>query len=913
MTSSLQTIRDIWEADDLGGREVIVRSNSGLASAIDALAASGGGIVRLDPAGGPYDVSVRGHRGPDGPLVITSIDAERPATVHSLNITRSERVAIADVKLDGGEADRQPEGLVYDGRDVVLVGIEATGRANGFLDGTGDTQRGDSALLVRESQDVTIVDSTFHALNHGIGALNTTGFRMIRNDISGIQGDGFRGGGLQDALFEGNHFHDFYGSTQVLNHSDMLQLWSTNVDLLNARIVIRDNVFDAGEMAATQTIFIGHEAYGRPDRGPSDAYEDILVEGNVIFNGARNGIVVWATNNAVIRDNTVLWNKDATTKTTAESRPGNDVPWIIASDMPGVVVENNITANFRVGDNARYAEFRAQNTILDFRDPNDPNYAYDHFVNLEDGGDARDLSLRTDSPFYGETGAPLSSSSGQDAGEPVPSAPPATEEPAPSAPSVTDELAPSAPPATEEPAPSAPPVTADPDDYIVLDFSRGAEDLSSYGTAFSIRGTDYLGDGTFLLRPDTGLAIDRGEAHLTNLEAFEIEVGFRKAEAGGSGALVGQHGRLEGEILSDGGIRFSLATTEGSFVLRTEPGLVGDTQARDLILAFDGPAGTMSISLDGTLVAEAAAGGILAENGGHTLTLGKAFEPNVEAEIDSFAVRAPGASAAAPAPAEPTLGGDSAGDPAPALEILKEIDFDGVMSDGIRLVDPDGTGAADAVGRDGSGFALDGRSKVIVSDRADVLEGSSGFEMSTFIAKDAAGGAGTILSIYSNMALKVLSDGSLAFWLKTGTDSYKVQTEAGLLSTTEWTEVGVRFDGAAGEMGILLGGEEVATGLARGALPEDMAHHLMVGRAFGGAVEARIDDVVLGVDPASGADQFEFAAPDGEADSLAAASYVAAADHGDDAVDRTADASIDVSGLDAAALTVDLSDALLVG
>ena len=917
MTNSLDTIREAWGTDDLGAAEVIVRANADLGAAIDAVAAAGGGTIRLDAAGGPYDVSVRGHRGADGPLVITSLDPEAPATIRKLDIIRSEKVAVADLKLDGGAADRQGEATVSEGTDVVLVGIEATGRADGFLDGTDAAQRGDSALLVRESQDVTIADSTFHGFNHAIGAVNTNGLKVIGNDISGIQGDGFRGGGIQDALFEGNHFHDFYGSTQVLNHSDMLQLWSSNVGQINARIVIRDNVFDAGEMAATQTIFIGHEAYGRPQYGPSAAYEDITIEGNVIYNGARNGIVVTATNNAVIRDNTVLWSKDATTKRTAESDPANDVPWIRASDMPGLVVENNVAPNISTGNGALDAALRAQNTILDFLDASSPNYAYDHIVNLEGGdGDARDLEIRTDSPLFGVAGAPMSSPTGQQGVEALLSQSPIAG--APLGVSLTAELsradgaplgegasyvwrldgdlafegrtldwvfdAPgrhvvvlevTAPDGRTDSIVRAVDIAAP--ELVAFDFARGIEDLSAYGAEFAVRGEDHLGDGTFLLRPDTSLVLGRRETQLTNLEAFEIEVGFRKSEAGGSGALVGQHGRLEAEILRDGGVRFELITTEGRFDVRTGPGLVLDAEAHDLVLGFDGGGGRMTITLDGALVAEGPASGMLTANGGHTLMLGKAWETNLEAEVDSFVVRVPttvdadairGAATPHVDPAPEPFVEDISYDPAasaaaPEMTTLKEIDFDGTASEGIVLRDPAGANAAGAEGRDGMGFALDGRSKVIVSDRSDAIEGAHAFEMTAAFARDAADGAGSILSVHGSMDLKVSADGTLSLWLVTDAGEYRARTEPGAIEGTAWHEVGIRFDGAKGEVAILVDGAAAATAEARGAMPEGMTQHLMVGRAWGGGVEGRVDDVALSV-ATGGAGMPAYAAPHGD-------------------------------------------------
>ena len=914
MTNSLQTIQDAWGLAAIDGPEIVVRSNAELKAALDAIGDAGGGTILLDAAGGPYDVSVRGHRGADGPLVITSLDAQDPATVRSLDVYRSETVAVADVKLDGGAADRKGEASISQSEGIVIAGIEATGRGDGFLSEDGDAQRGDSAFLVRDSRDVTIADSTFFGLNHAVGAVNTTGFRMIGNDVSGIQGDGFRGGGIQDALFEGNHFHDFYGSTQTLNHSDMIQLWSSNVGQINARVVIRDNVFDAGEMAATQTIFIGHEAYGRPERGPSAAYEDITIEGNVIFNGARNGIVVTATKNAVIRDNTVLWSKDATTKTNATSDPTNDVPWIRASDMPGLVIENNVAPNISTGNGALDAALRAQNTVLDFLDASSPNYAYDHIVNLEGGdGDARDLEIRADSPFFGVAGAPMSSPAGQQGVEALLSQSPIAGAPlgvsldaglsradgtplgedgatyvwrldgglafegatldwvfdAPGRHMVTLEV--TAPDGRTDTIERAVDIAAP--ELAAFDFAQGVQDLSAYGAEVAIRGEDHLGDGTFLLRPDTGLSMGRKEAQLTNLEAFEIEVGFAKSTAGATGALVGQHDRLEVGILPDGGIRFELNTTEGRFDVRTSPGLVLDAESHDLVLGFDAGAGTMTITLDGALVAEGPAGGMLTANGGHTLGLGKSFEPNVEAEIDSFVVRVPQTvdadairdaatvhvpDASEPEPAVQDISFEepaATAAPSPEMAVVKEIDFDGIASEGIVLRDPAGANDAGVVGMDGAGFALDGRSKVILSEGSDAIEGAHAFEMTAAIARAAPDAAGTIMGVHGSMSLHVSSDGTLGLWLATDAGEYRARTEAGALDGTGWHQVGIRFDGARGEMAIVLDGQDAATAEAHGAMPAEMHHHLMVGRAFGGGLEGRVDDVrlAIGEDCAGGA------------------------------------------------------------
>jgi hypothetical protein len=255
---------------------------------------------------------------------------------------------------------------------------------------------------------------------------------------------------------------------------------------------------------------------------------------------------------------------------------------------------------------------------------------------------------------------------------------------------------------------------------------------------------------------------------------------------------------------------------------------------------------------------------MLTANGGHTLTLGKAFEPNIEAEIDTFAVRVPqtvdaGAIRDAAVPYEDRAPGaviddilfedegDKGASPASEMAVLKEIDFDGVASEGIVLRDPAGANDARTEGADGAGFALDGRSKVIVSDRADAIEGAHAFEMTASIAKDAPDAKGTIMSAHGSMDLSVASDGTLDLWLRTDEGEYRARTEAGTLDGTGWHEVGIRFDGARGEMAIVVDSRDAATAEAHGAMPEDMHHHLMVGRAFGGGLEGRVDDVRLAI------------------------------------------------------------------
>ena len=904
MTNSLQIVRDTWDMPEFGGaREIVVRSNAELMDALRTLEKGEGGTVLLEADGGPYNVELRNFGGEDTPILITSLDPETPAIVERMLMVGASHVALTDVRMER-VTEGGPGGTVFvvDSQNVAFAGIRANSTADGFLAEDGDAQQGASFASIHRSDNVLIADNVTTNHFHAFGMREITNLVFTGNDISGVQGDGFRGGGIQDALFEGNYFHDFHGSTQTLNHTDMLQLWSQGIGQSNQRVVIRDNVFDAGTGAATQTIFIGHEAYGRPHLGNPAAYQDITIEGNVIYNGARNGIAVGPTENLTVRDNTVLWNKAATAKNTAHSEGGTDVPWIKVPAGPGLVLENNIAAGIITGDAAQNALIPQNNVLLEMSNPTHPNYVNTHFVNVgTSGGDARDLELRPDSPLYGVAGAPLSSPAG-DVGaggvEALMSVGEILGAPLGASFSAAFSRLDGAP--AEEGAtyvwrledgrafegetfawafetPGRHVVTlemtaadgrtdtierivdlADPK-LLHIDFSEGARDLSEHEAVFSLRG-DPVRDGAFHLGDGRSLAVGFHETQLKNLDVFEIALTFRKDAVDGSGALVGQHQRLDVEILRDGGVAFEVVTNEGTFKIRSEPGAVLDTGWHELNLVFDSHQGTMSIALDGAVIATGEAAGTMTENRGHTIHLGKPWEPDLDAQIAEFTITAPSTvdpaairEAAVPylEPAAPAAAAtldeivfDIVEPAAPEMNILKEVDFDGTMTSGIRLMDHGPGGDILAEGRSGQGFVLDGHNQVYVSVKGDAIESLSAFDMTVALAKDEAGGAGTVMGIHATMGLEVRSDGSLKLWMNSD-GRFEIETGAGLVASTDWNDVGIRLDGEDGRMAILLNGEEVASGAGPAEMPEQLFQHLVVGRAWGGSVKGRVDDVVL--------------------------------------------------------------------
>ncbi len=790
---------------------------------------------------------------------------------------------------------------MYGASNIAFVGLEAENRAEGFLSENGEFVQADSFMLMRESKDVLVTDSTISNYFGGFGALETTGLTITGNDVSGLQGDGFQGGGIQDLLIEGNYFHDFHGSTQSINHSDMVQLWSYNTRQGNERVTVRDNVFDTGTGAVTQTIFFGHEAFKDPSVGNSDPYQDVTIEGNVIYNGAFHGISVSAGVNTVVRDNTLLWNRDAKMENAAGERLATTAPTINISSYGDPVVENNIAGAVFNGNPADASRMRSENTILEMFDASSPNYVHTHFVNATGvDGDARDFELRPDSPLYGVRGAPMSSPTGGEGAEVLMTN--GSISGAPMAASLSADLsrvdgvlagedttyvwrledgrafegetfewvfdtpgghvvrlemttADGRTDAIERTIEIADPVLMN------VDFSKGAQDLSAYGTDFSLTGDD-AADGTFALHDRSSMALSRGETHLQNVDALEIDVTFRKDDVSGKGFLIGQHNRLGGEIRADGSIRFELNTSEGWHYVTTAPGLVLDTGWHDVAFAFDSTVGEMTIALDGVTVATGPVAGLLQGNGGHTIMLGKNWADNLEAEIAAVAIVAPesidpdtirdAAVPYEPAP-EPnaslkdiSLILDGSAPTSPEMEVIKQADFDGLMTTGMLLKDYGDSGDMIATGREGQAFVLDGEDLVIVSNRADALEGVEYFDMTVALSKDEAGGSGTVMGIHSTMQLEVMADGALRLWMRSG-EQFEIRTEADLVSDTDWHEVGIRLDGWTGRMAILMDGEEVASGVGPTEMPETMHHHLVLGGGWGSSIEGRVDDFSLAV------------------------------------------------------------------
>ncbi len=341
---------------------VTVTTSAELSAALASLTGSGGGTILLDPSGGPYDIFANGLGDANNPVLIKGLDPTNPPLVTNIYLLNSSYITMTGLLVDSSSAPSGVHDLRVSNSDhIEFVGNVMTSTANGYLDSSGTATKGASAVLIRNSSDILFADNTLSNYYHGAGFLEVTGLRFEGNELFGLQGDGFRAGGLVNATISNNYMHDFYGSDQTINHSDFIQIWSTNATIVTSNVEISGNILDTSGNAISQGIFIGNEQM-RGGGTNGSYYDDIRIHDNVIHAATWHGIAVEWTTNAQVYDNAVLLDDKV------QLPPGSQqpVPWILISNSPNASAYGNLSSKVTVngiGDDG------TQNRLLDYSDP----------------------------------------------------------------------------------------------------------------------------------------------------------------------------------------------------------------------------------------------------------------------------------------------------------------------------------------------------------------------------------------------------------------------------------------------------------------------------------------------------------------------------------------------------------------
>ena len=858
---------------------ITVTNSNELSEAFEDLASSDGGTIRLADSAKPYDIYLadRGSPETDAPITITSDDPARPATIAQMTLVGRENVTIEEVVFDSrdGKRDNKHRDLELNHvRDVTVRDVE-------FRDGATETKvgpeqsRGVNAIIVRNSDDVDMSDLLIEGFFHGAAFFDSNDVTFTDSEITGLQGDAIRIAGVQDMLVEGNHLHSMLGTSQDKNHSDMIQFWGTNIKQNTERVTIRENVINTADGPSYQMIFGGNE--DKDENG--FLFEDVTIERNVLYGAHHNMIVLGDSKRTIVRDNTVLFNSD-TRQVLPDGGEGKQANGAIS--IPGgrgEVIEGNLATWVRAGN-------AGENGFVDYADPSHPDHFENNFINLAAGGSAELQSLRLlpGSQWDGEMGSPLTWSNAR-----------VDELTAIARPEVSDaDLSVVSFDASHSRAPSGR-LGEDGAQYIwtfddgtvlrgakvthdfgtagdrgyTLEVRAGGEsdvierkieiqeplllslqsegsrlrDVSSYDSKFDLKGGRVQGEG-FVLDGSSQIAVSRGASQLYSLDGFSLSTTFAPADDKTFGPIFALPESMYGRVNSDRSFKMMLETTEGRFELKTEPGVMEGTRARDVDVVYDGE--KLSIYVDGQEEASMPASGLTKPLEHWGLTIGHPWNASAKGVISEFKLSAEVGGDGAPAKVKGDAGGpgrDSGGQ-APLEKPVEEPDEgtngppekgsggsggDGSSSRGDAVVrlDFDG-GVRDLAGeraalewdRDavefgaGSGggraVALGARDGAITLSRSnDELFGLDSFEIGFDLrAMDTGSDAGRVLTLHRTLEVSLTGDGGLKFALETDEGRAVARTEGGVIGTG-WHAVEVAYESGQG-ISISVGGQVLA-------------------------------------------------------------------------------------------------------
>lgn len=333
--------------DAFGSTPRVVSSAEELRRALDS--AADGTTIAL--ASGHYPNIGIGNIKKAGTVTVTSADPDRPAVIGRLLVRNSAGLTFRNIELaadasavvvrqgqppkaeqaDRDEADNEdtPKGqsaanrfpfMILQSERITFDRMNIHGPADNL-----DAAYRIPALMVRASRTITISNSRFSALQHGVAMLELDGMRVLNNEFHNIRTDGVRGGEVSNLEVAGNVFTDFHPAPK--DHPDAIQLWSTPKNGMMTNIHIHDNLVVRGTGYPTQGVFLRDVKNGRP-------FQNVVIEGNLVMGGLYNGIAINGVQGGRITDNIVL------------NYPDRKHSWIRAQNCGDIEMRNNRASRY---------------------------------------------------------------------------------------------------------------------------------------------------------------------------------------------------------------------------------------------------------------------------------------------------------------------------------------------------------------------------------------------------------------------------------------------------------------------------------------------------------------------------------------------------------------------------------------
>jgi len=645
-------IGDLLSPDQ--ANDIVVNNSAELLEALKN--ATGGETISLANNGTPYSLTLDEDLGFSADVTIASLDQDNPAVVSTLYLRNTANLTFDGLDFDSASvSETRSEWLhdvtVFNSENITIRNSFMSGTADGPLVLGGEQDEAESAAYIRETDGFVFENNVVTGYNFGLLVLDSKNVDLTGNDITKLQGDPIRMGGVQNVDIEGNYIHDLYGSDGEINHMDMIQLWSTNTNIVTSNVNISGNVLDSGAGAGTQSIFMRNEAADKAEDGQQDLfYSNISITDNVIYNSHRNGIYVGQTDGLTISNNTLITNSKSGLLEKGELIVSNPSVWVNEASTDVTVVKN--VAHSVAGPDGAAID---GNFLVNYDNVNAENYVGRVFVAAAFGGDVglAGLSYVPDGPLGGlEIGSSLSQFQTNpeslsplftvsavngsetellfDAGLTADSKGLLADSDAVFEWQFQDgtvlvgqkvvhdfgaggdydvSLRVTSGSESTTQVYNASIAVADPV-LLDIDFSDAvAQDHSAYGSELLVNGG--VSEEGVSVSHGTNFEVSRTNAHLYSLEQFSLTFGMKgQTELSDHGLVAGIHDSFKLEMTRDHELKFSIENAEGDqFEIVTRGAGLDDTDWHRVTVSFDGLGGKAAIFVDGEELGSAAVSG----------------------------------------------------------------------------------------------------------------------------------------------------------------------------------------------------------------------------------------------------------------------------------------------------------------
>ena len=773
----------------------------------------------------------------DAAVTITSEDPNTPANFSYVRLTGSDNLTFEDVSFSANGGDVAGSGNIVEvnhSKNVVFRDVTFSSDA----DAPYGTQEGNDhaakAMIVRSSESITIEDSLATNLDHAFMFMNSRDIRVTGNELTQLQGDGLRIGGVTGLLIEGNSLHDFIGTPQSANHSDMIQIWGTNATVNNKDITIRGNLLDTGNGARYQMIFGHNEEFEKN----GFLFENIVIEENVIFGAHQHSISLNDTIDTVVRNNTVIYNQDAYTILDDGTHGENNMTGGIMIGGEGAVVENNISPSVNGVPGNHTLVTTSPFLSEDFRS---------HFINIEAGGsgDFRDLMLRPDSPLNGVAGA--SSLWWSDTADTLMAIADVSVKPSDRSVFTLD--------ASLSKGPDG--LVADQGATFTWTFANGVEkhgpkvehdfgDVGDHDYTLTVTMPDGRTDEIersvkvssplafhYIFTEDAGAWLEIGNADEPSLERWnddlfnlnDFNIGLKlERDPGESGDFLHLPETMRGSVDEEGFVTFELTTDEGTFTLVSGTAVFADDKAHDLSFVLDSSKGSLALLVDGTENASLQASGMTPDRVYWGLTVGSAWNEGLHGRVQELYLIT---------------------EPRELAEVLEELDpetapepgLPGASEESLRF--EDGEIVSEVLDYDlesGSSWTDAGlditKGQLTFTRDNEQLYNADSFGIGFDMVLNEGADSGTIFYLHETLEIEMTAAGELNFELFTSQGAERIGTVGLDIEDGAFHRVSVEYDSEAGLMQILVDGNVVAQGQQSGTTAEVLYWGLTTGHPW---------------------------------------------------------------------------------